>query len=95
MKQREKRNAYDVLQLAVDRRNDLEALYKSPHIQDWFRETERALTERMLAADPTNDEQRRGAALQVQVLRQLAAFLSGAIARGERAEEQLERVKHA
>lgn len=71
-----------------------EAVFLRPllegHAKNWFEAAERALIEKMISADPTNDDARRGAALELRALRSVRQMIVNAVGTGNYANRKLE-----
>lgn len=71
----------DEKQRAIEIGRSLEIMLDDPSIKRWFEFEEEGLIAKMVNADATDDETRRGAALELQALKKLHVSLKNAVSR--------------
>lgn len=82
-KKTRERSRLDRAANSVRRAEKFAAFLADPDIAAYFAAYERDQIENMIKAVPTDDEQRRSAALMINAMREFRGFLMSAIASGE------------
>ena len=78
----------------ADKAQGLSALLQHEEVQSFFAEYERRCIEKLVEADPNDDDARRAAGLRLQAMRTLMDDMTRRIETGRRAAEKIEGITY-